>query len=795
MDKRSLLFLACITLSYFGLHVFFGTADPKAGSLENKAAIERSEKMAAVENERLSRTASLSEFPIVELFKDPLGREKANHFLKLSDEKYLTLAWQSSLPSTVYAPKGDAFEVLTLHTTSKKEGEVVLYCNNQIESQPLELPSIPATIDLHLLPLQGDLEVVLAEKRGQDLSFPYTYLNRPAIAFMKTSHHYVPVGVYEPAKHKIIPFNDFDHLQTLVRQPTVQLAPSDTSESFYVLETDVQQLVFSTRGGALAEINLPLQTSKDSKSLIKETDIDRQIVKDSPQNAHFPLHPYISGKTSDKEVEGSLGGYYPLLRRPVMNADGTQKTDVPPQYYALNIVSDLDETPTNYRVQSYTDRMIQFEGSDGRRRIVKTYTIPEDRKGPYCFDLEIQIDGDANGLWLSSGVPDVELVGGSYAPQLKYQLRTNRGNDVEEVKLPKEGAFTDSMKNPYWISNCNGFLGLIMDPLTPTPNGYKIQKVNGQTIPTRLSSIDSPHHLYPAANYPGYMTFLPLKSGTTQFRIFAGPYDESLLKELDNLYSEPTKNYNPEYKEAISMQGWFSFISQPFAKFLFLLMRIFYAVTHSWAISIILLTIALRAMMYPLNNWSIRSVVKTQQLAPKVKALKERYKNDPMRVHREQMALYKEAGINPMSGCLPMLLQIPFLMGMFYMLKSSFPLRGAPFIHGWIDDLSTPDVLFSWGTPIWLIGNEFHLLPILTGLVMFLQGKMTQKFPKDPKLLTDEQKKQKMMGTMMAVLFTVMFYNVSSGLNIYFMFSTLLGILQQKFLMKKMQAEKLSPVK
>ena len=132
-----------------------------------------------------------------------------------------------------------------------------------------------------------------------------------------------------------------------------------------------------------------------------------------------------------------------------------------------------------------------------------------------------------------------------------------------------------------------------------------------------------------------------------------------------------------------------------------------------------------------------------------------------------------------------MLLQMPFLIGMFYMLKSSFPLRGAPFIPGWIDNLAAPDVLFSWDQHFWLIGNEFHLLPILTGVVMYIQGKIMQKLPKDPTQLTDAQKQQKMMGTMMAVVFTVMFYNFPSGLNIYYMFTTILGILQQKFMAKK----------
>lgn len=272
------------------------------------------------------------------------------------------------------------------------------------------------------------------------------------------------------------------------------------------------------------------------------------------------------------------------------------------------------------------------------------------------------------------------------------------------------------------------------------------------------------------------------------FRIFAGPFDDSLLKELDNLYEDPTQNYNPDYASAQSIQGWFSFISRPFAKFLFLLMQFFYAITHSWAASIILLTIALRAMMYPLNAWSIRSSIKMQEIAPKVKAVQDKHKKDPKKAQMEVMNLYRESGINPMTGCFPVLLQMPFLIGMFYLLKSSFQLRGAVFIPGWIDDLAAPDVLFTWSQPIWFIGNEFHLLPILMGLSMYLQQRLTSKLPKDPAQLSDTQKQQKMMGNMMSVLFTVMFYNFPSGLNLYFMFSTLLGILQQWWMMKKMES-------
>jgi YidC/Oxa1 family membrane protein insertase len=234
-----------------------------------------------------------------------------------------------------------------------------------------------------------------------------------------------------------------------------------------------------------------------------------------------------------------------------------------------------------------------------------------------------------------------------------------------------------------------------------------------------------------------------------------------------------------------SFHGWLSFISEPFAKFLFFLMKIFYATVHSWGFSIILLTIALRAMMYPLNAWSIKSTMKMQKLSPKLAQLQARHKKDPKKAQVEMMALYKSHGVNPLGGCFPLLIQMPFLIGMFDLLKSTFELRGVPFIHGWINNLTAPDIVFSWSTPIWFIGNSFHLLPILLGVVMFWQQRMSSVVPKDPKSMTDQQKQQRMMGNIMVIVFTVLFYHFPSGLNIYWLSSMLLAILQQWWMTKK----------
>ncbi len=157
------------------------------------------------------------------------------------------------------------------------------------------------------------------------------------------------------------------------------------------------------------------------------------------------------------------------------------------------------------------------------------------------------------------------------------------------------------------------------------------------------------------------------------------------------------------------------------------------------------------------------------------------------------MALYREAGVNPLSGCFPLLIQMPFLIGMFDLLKSSFALRGASFIPGWINNLAAPDVLFRWDTWIPFFGTEFHLLPFLLGLTFFVQSKLFSALPKDPTQLTDQQRQQQAMGTFTAVLFTFIFYNMPSGLIIYFLSSTLLGMLQQWWTKRRLQQKMQAP--
>lgn len=792
MDKRSLVFVFVLSAAFLGVHSWFDTKAEKA-KVEDATLAQENAIKTEKERERgvAARTASFEKLNTVSFFKDAKGQNKVATGVALGD-LFLTLAWEDQIPEEVYVSSGKDVSLVKRASPISNKNEPIFF--GKAVGKKILLPSLSkeCPMDVQLLTVGCEPHLVLGEQRGESLNLPYHYLEESAIAFIQTGEEFLPAGVFDPGQKRIKSLNDFRSLEKLISQSSAS-TPSYTrnGEEFYVIENDYQQLVFSTRGGALAEINLPLQSKTNQKSVVKEINIDREIVANSPENAHFPLRPYTviaNGKSSLHE-KGALGGYYPLLRRPIFNAEGEQKTAFPSEYYAFNIVGDDPEiAKLSFIVTRFEKDLIQFEAKTGQRRIVKTFRVPKEKNGPYCLELDIQLDGDTRNLWLTSGVPDAELVASSYSPLLRIQETKGKESDVETIDLPKKEIIQVPNTNPNWISNNNGFLGIISDPLSSIGSGYKVAQVQGTTLPTRLTLVDPGYHPYPAADYPGYTTFLPLKSGTLNFRIFAGPFDEKLLKEIDAIYDDPLIGYNPEYTQAQSIRGWFSFISEPFAKLLFFLMSFFHLISNSWALSIILLTIALKLMMYPLNAWQIKSSVKMAELGPKVKLVQEKFKKDPKRSQIEVMSLYKQSGVNPITGCLPMLLQMPFLIGMFYLLKSSFPLRGASFIPGWINDLSAPDILFSWGQPIWFIGNEFHLLPILMGASMYLQQKITTKAPKKGAVLTDSEKQQKMMGTLMPLLFAFMFYKFPSGLNLYFMFSTLLGVLQQWWMTKKMKS-------
>ena len=159
-------------------------------------------------------------------------------------------------------------------------------------------------------------------------------------------------------------------------------------------------------------------------------------------------------------------------------------------------------------------------------------------------------------------------------------------------------------------------------------------------------------------------------------------------------------------------------------------------------------------------------------IQPEVQKLRDKYKNDPQRVSQETLKLYKTHGVNPLGGCLPMLLQMPLLFALFIVFRSTIELRGAPFAF-WIDDLSRPDALIGLPFFIPLYGDQISILPFVMGLSMFVQQKMST---------VSANPQQKMMTQFMSVFMIVLFNQFPSGLNLYYTLFNILTIFQQRFI-------------
>ena len=812
MDKRTLLFVISLTLTLYAVNFFFFEKDKgydKQWVEQQKSAIQKKQQALLLEIQE--KTAKPGELPIVKIYADAQSKQLLSYGLLPTKGSMITLAWDSELPEKVYLEG----QPLQLVYSPAKIGGPALFETKSEDTLPIGSLPYFGSYDLQLVSLDphgpriilakfvdGQLSIPaaqlaeLAQKTGDEASLKNIGPPGNSLVLMNTPDGYLPVATYSPVTNSLTYLEQLSGLHTEIAKPKQEFKQAQQAEQYYVLENGYQQLVFSNKGGAIVEINLPFETVSP-ESVVKEIDFDREIVADHPYNALFPSHPYFTPGASPQgsyteHSKGTLGGYYPLLRRDLKLSGNQRSIRILPQYYGLNIVSEYPEMAESmYEVTQFDKDQIVFQTTQRNRRITKTYTFAKEKDAaPYSINLTLKVEGDARGLWLTSGVPEVEWISNAPAPALKYRITRQGKPDVKELSRPDQPV-RDSQEALDWICNSNGFFGVIIDPLTQIDTGYRVEPVPGTAAPSRLVQIDESYERFKMQNLPGYLTMLPLNSsgGSMTFRIFAGPFATNTLKDVDAIFSDETTGYNPDYIAAQTYHGWFTFISGPFSKFLFVLMRFFHYLTNSWALSIVLLTVALRIMLYPLNAWSTKSMLKMQQITPEVQRIQERNKKDPKKAQLEIMNLYRDKGVNPVSGCVPLLIQMPFLFGMFDLLKSTFELRGASFIPGWIDNLAAPDVLFSWSRPIIFIGTEFHLLPILLGAVMFVQQKMMSTLPKDSSQLTDQQRQQKTMGYMMTGVFSVMFYHFPSGLNIYWLSSMLLGILQQWTTQKRFNAQ------
>ncbi|MCH9633707.1 MAG: Membrane protein insertase YidC [Chlamydiae bacterium] len=780
MNKKSLFFLCVLSGAMLITNLFFKPtrkAEKAPQAIEQQVAKNRSFE---------SEIATRAELPLVEIYKDAEGKNYLTSGVE-SNGQILTLAWQDSLPEKVYFKKSYSSFPLEQATPNLKDASLndpILLSKNS-EKGKLEASELPNTGShtvqiIKLKPFQNSVDVTAARYVNGQLTLPSDIkLNNNALAVAKTaSGEFEPVGVFVQSENRLVGVKNFLNLKSQVNIHKYYSPIRTTDEKFYILENENQQIVFSNYGGAVAEINLPFQDSDHSKSKVHAVELDEKLKERQSPHSLFPAHDYYTPDGTGTKSPKS-GGYYPLIRRHVDAGHDSAR------YYAFNLVSDTPEvSELTFKMTHFDSNQIVFESNQNHRKITKTFTL--DPSSPYGIDLKVKVEGDTSNLWLTTGVPEVELISNMQSPILKHREHGLKKAEISKDKLPK-ASNENTTATLDWVSNSNGFFTVLMDPQqTSLEPGYKVNKVKSSQMPTRIHSLPIGSKV---KNTDGYEYLVPLKTthDEAHFKIFAGPLDKNLLIQADKLNAKPSN-----YLGAQSYNGFLTVISEPVAKFLFILLNMFHKITSSWGLSIIFLTILLRLILYPLNAWSIKAMRKNQEIAPEVSAIQKKYKNNPKQSQMEIMALYRKRKVNPFTGCLPVLIQMPFLIGMFSLLRSAFVLRGVPFIQGWITNLTAPDVLFTWKQAIPFFGNEFHLLPLISLVMVWIQQKVSTP-PVDKSNMTDQQKQQKLMGYSMMLIVTLFCYNFPSGLNLYFISSTLLGILQQWITNKLLDKQKNKP--
>jgi YidC/Oxa1 family membrane protein insertase len=295
-------------------------------------------------------------------------------------------------------------------------------------------------------------------------------------------------------------------------------------------------------------------------------------------------------------------------------------------------------------------------------------------------------------------------------------------------------------------------------------------------VDAEFSAIDAgPAKTYQADYLLPEQVIAPGATGTATGRLFAGAKEVHVINA-----------YNSELGlrlfDRLIDWGWFWFFTKPLFEF----MDLIYRWVGNFGVAILLVTVVIKALFFPLANKSYASMAKMKAVQPQMAALKERYPDDRAKQQQELMELYKREKINPVAGCLPMVIQIPVFFALYKVLFTTIEMRHAPFF-GWIHDLSAPDptnVFTLFGAIPWdpsivpFVGSFLHLgiWPLIMGVTMWLQMKLNPA-PPDPA--------QKMIFDWMPVIFTFMLSSFSAGLVIYWAWNNSLSVCQQSIIMKK----------
>lgn len=417
-----------------------------------------------------------------------------------------------------------------------------------------------------------------------------------------------------------------------------------------------------------------------------------------------------------------------------------------------------------------------FQKDDGSEFVlVKTF---EFRDGEYLFAVNVDFEGSQPN-------------GGSYAYTIAYE--------------PEVGpSFTNISNNNYdyrrfylGLKNNNGKVKRSSAKLASNNEFYVTRDLKWFSLTSKYFTViavpenETLRYKYTAKRSSGDISqtdglYVSVPTGTKDARIYyyCGPqlrnYLGSYYSGTDNAWG--LKNLNLENAmESGSILGWLETVLK-------WCLTMLHKIVPNFGIDIIILTIILKLVLWPLNKKGTDSTAKINMIQPQVQEIQAKYSDNPQKQNMELSALYKEYGIKPLGGCLPLLIQFPILIAFYGLLNKHFELRGAMFIPGWIPDLSVPDIIAVLNFRIPLLGNEIHLLPILYEASMIFSMKITQ---------AQQPKNSEKNGTMwfmtygMPIIFFFILYSAPSGLLLYWSTQNVLSIFQQISTNRKLKSGKI----
>jgi YidC/Oxa1 family membrane protein insertase len=440
-------------------------------------------------------------------------------------------------------------------------------------------------------------------------------------------------------------------------------------------------------------------------------------------------------------------------------------------------VGAISQNPNDWQDSGYSLSTDQEAGTATLKRtgtggleVTKVYTLARQAglKDDYQVKLSITFknDGatsfDTPGFFVSTGAAEpIHRSDRIYATQFDW-YRDGKFNSIAVNYFDPATFFgmfqTHGAKDVYtatadkilWAAVSNQYFATILAP----------QETSGQQVWAKPSNIPNSNGEPPikaiegAIEIPGFS----LQAGETKtvtFHIYAGPKEFTRLAKLPNDQSD-IRNF-----------GWAKWVSE----LLLTVMNTLHAWVKSYALAIIIMTIIIRSLLWPLQNAATKSMRKMSKLSPIMNELREKYKDDPQRMNQETMKLYKEYGVNPFGGCLPMVVQIPIFFGFYGMLDKAIELRNSSFL--WVHDLSQPDTVFHIG------GIPINILPLVMAATQLWQMAITPK--------TGDPAQQRMF-LFMPLIFLFICYNYASGLALYWTVQNLFFVTQMYLTRKQADA-------